>query len=315
MATPIGPQDFSEIRWRGHWVWVPEQPIEVGAFVSFEAASAGSEAHALFRKTFNLEQPPERAPARITADSRYALFVNGREVSRGPMRSQPRRMSYDLLDLAPFLQAGQNTIAVYVKYYGKATSAWMPAVPNMTLGKSGVLVFEADLGAAGWLVSDASWKARLAEGWSDDWRSGTQGLIGGGVPVEVFDARLFAAGWQAPEFDDGAWGSAQLVPAVHIGGFARTQPPTDPYGPLFPRSIAQLGGERKTPRSIEVETLSGPIDASIGSPVAQGRGIDGAAGIRHLGRRTAAVDNRSNARRFRAATDRYGRDCFGPGHL
>ncbi len=267
MATPIGPQDFSEIRWRGHWVWVPEQPIEVGAFVSFEAASAGSEAHALFRKTFNLEQPPERAPARITADSRYALFVNGREVSRGPMRSQPRRMSYDLLDLAPFLQAGQNTIAVYVKYYGKATSAWMPAVPNMTLGKSGVLVFEADLGAAGWLVSDASWKARLAEGWSDDWRSGTQGLIGGGVPVEVFDARLFAAGWQAPEFDDGTWGSAQLVPAVHIGGFARTQPPTDPYGPLFPRSIAQLGGERKTPRSIEVETLSGPIDASIGSPV------------------------------------------------
>ena len=32
----------------------------------------------------------------------------------------------------------------------------MPAVPNMTLGKTGILVFEADLGAAGWLVSDTT---------------------------------------------------------------------------------------------------------------------------------------------------------------
>jgi len=26
MPTPITPQDFSEIRWRGHWIWVPEEP-------------------------------------------------------------------------------------------------------------------------------------------------------------------------------------------------------------------------------------------------------------------------------------------------
>jgi len=267
MGTPVGPQDFSDIGWRGHWIWVPEQRIERGGFASFDTAEPGKEAHGLFRKTISLDQVPERAPARITADSRYALFVNGREASRGPIRSQPRRMHYDMLDLAPFLRAGENTFAVYVKYYGTATSAWMPAVPNMTLGKTGVVVFEADLGSAGWLVSDDTWRARLAQGWSDDWRAGTAGIIGGGVPIEVFDARRFPAGWQAAGFDDSAWGVAQQVPAVHIGGFARTQPPTDPYGPLYPRSIAQLGGETKTPRQVQLERLDGEVDNTIGSPV------------------------------------------------
>ena len=45
------------------------------------------EGHGLFRKTFDLNRAMERAPARLTADSRYALFVNGQEVWRGPIRS------------------------------------------------------------------------------------------------------------------------------------------------------------------------------------------------------------------------------------
>ena len=72
--------------------------------------------------------------ARITADSRYVLYVNGQEVSRGPVRSQPRRMMYDLVDLAPYLKAGENLIAVYVKYYGRPNSFYIPPVPNSGLG-------------------------------------------------------------------------------------------------------------------------------------------------------------------------------------
>jgi hypothetical protein len=72
------------------------------------------ETHGLFRKTVHLDQVPDRAPARVTADSRYALFVNGQEVFRGPIRSQPRRLHYDLFDLAPYLQPGENVLAVYV---------------------------------------------------------------------------------------------------------------------------------------------------------------------------------------------------------
>ncbi len=261
--------DFPAIRWRGHWIWVPEEPIDPGSPFPGASTPPAPEAHGLFRKTVHLDHVPDRAPARVTADSRYALFVNSREVSRGPIRSQPRRLYYDPVDLAPYLREGANVVAVYVKYYGAPTSYWMPAVPNMMLGKSGILVFEADLGAAGWLVSDATWKARKADAWSDAGGAspGEGGL--GGIPIEVFDARRFPHDWREAAFDDGAWGDARVVPAVHIGGFARTQPPTDPYGPLYPRPIAHLGGEVRTPARVTVEALGGAVDASIASPVAR----------------------------------------------
>ncbi|NJM41931.1 MAG: family 78 glycoside hydrolase catalytic domain, partial [Anaerolineae bacterium] len=201
----------------------------------------------------------------MTADSRYALFVNGREVSRGPIRSQPRRTYYDLVDLAPCLRPGQNTIAVYVKYYGSPKSYWMPAPANIMLGRTGVFVFEANLGDAGWLVSDTTWKAKKSDAWLSMGESTSQ--VGGGVPVEVFDARLFAPGWQQPEFDDGTWGAAQAIPAMHIGGYMRTQPPGDPYGPLFPRPIAPLGGELRLPASARVESLPVLPEAPTHNPV------------------------------------------------
>lgn len=170
MSAPITVNDFPEIRWQGHWIWVPEEPVQPGESFSSEAQFQALEAHGLFRKIVHLDQIPKRAPARITADSRYALFVNGQEVSRGPVRSQPRRMHYDFFDLAPYLQIGENILAVYVKYYGRPKSYWMPASPNLSLGKTGILVFEANLGAeAAWVVSDASWKARKCEAWAVDW--------------------------------------------------------------------------------------------------------------------------------------------------
>lgn len=266
MTPPITPRDFPEIRWRGHWIWVPEQPVAPSGFWAAEPATPARESHALFRRTFRLERAPARAPARITADARYALFVNGRPAARGPVRSQPRRLHYDMLDLAPFLQDGENILAVYVKHYGAPTSFWMPAVPNNTLGGTGALVFECDLGVAGWLASDASWRARESDAWADTGRDGTD--HGDGVPVEVLDARRLPQGWQQPGFDDGGWGAAQVLAAMHVGGFARTQPPTDPYGPLYPRPIAELSGARCVPASARLELLpsAGPAQ---GGPIAR----------------------------------------------
>ena len=60
--------------------------------------------------------------------------------SSSPIRSQPRRMFYDLFDLAPYLKTGENVLAVYVKYYGSPKSFWMPAPPGVALGRSGVIV-------------------------------------------------------------------------------------------------------------------------------------------------------------------------------
>jgi alpha-L-rhamnosidase len=265
MPESVTPHDFSEIRWRGHWIWVPEEPVEPSGFWSSDVDPQADESHGLFRKKVHLDRVPRRVPARVTADSRYQLYVNGQEVCRGPVRSQSRRLYYDLLDLASFLHSGENVVAIYVKYYGIPQSFWMPAVPNNTLGKTGILVFEANLGKAGWLVSDSTWRACKAGAWTDDVRDDLD--HGTGVPVEVFDARRFPHGWQQAGFDDQSWGAAQVVPAMHVGGFARTQPPTDPYGPLYARPIAPLGGAVKTPAVLQVETLEGQVELAIGSPV------------------------------------------------
>jgi len=284
MSVAITPHDFPEIRWQGHWIWVPEEPITPSGSLSAGINPQAPETHGLFRKRVHLDQVPDRAPARVTADSRYALFVNCQEVFRGPLRSQPRRLHYDLFDLAPYLQPGENILAVYVKYYGTPKSYWMPATPNLTLGKTGILVFEAHLGVAGWLVSDASWKARRVDAWSDDWRDDIDDPVGGGVPIEVFDARRFPHDWRDARFDDSGWGAAQVVPAMHIGGFAHTQPPTDPYGPLYPRPLAKLGGQIQAPATVQVETLDGQVDTAIASPFKRVR----AAVALHAGRTTPA---------------------------
>ena len=262
----ITPADFPGIRWRGHWIWV--EPATPGGPFGTGDAGPRPEARGLFRKTFALESVPERAPARISADSRYALYVNGQEVIRGPIRSQPRRLHYDMVDLAPYLQIGENTIGVYVVYYGVPRSFWIPAPPNMTLGKSGILVFEADLGEAGWLVSDPTWRAHKSDAWTEEWKGeGPGSMVSEGVPIEVVDARLLPYGWEQPEFDASGWAGAHVIPAIHIGGFAHTQPPTDPYGPMYARPIAKLGGDFRVPVSMAAEYLAGQVDPQIGDPV------------------------------------------------
>ena len=267
MSTPITAQDFPDIRWNGHYIWVDPPPPPV-MFAELSAdAEVRPEVRALFRKTFTLAEAPARVPARITVDSRYLLFVNGQEVFQGPVRSQPRRKIYDLFDIAPYLHTGENTVAVYVVYYGTPRSFWMPAVSGTAVGRRGTLVFEADLGAAGWLVSDASWKAHKSDAWQYDWAGDDAVGVFNTIPLEVYDARKAAPGWELPGFDDGAWGNASIITVSGIGTSARSRPPTDPYGPLYPRPIARLGGDARSPQTARVETLAGPAGAPIGDPV------------------------------------------------
>jgi hypothetical protein len=65
---------------------------------------------ALFRKMITLDALPKSAHGWITADSRYRLTVNGRHVQWGIAPSDPRTPDVDLVDLAPYLQKGQNAV-------------------------------------------------------------------------------------------------------------------------------------------------------------------------------------------------------------
>ena len=112
---------------RARFIWTAAQPID--REVTFRSLlrdgpvrrDDGVNRWFLFRRTFELPGPVDDAQLSITVDGRYILFVNGHRVGRGPVRSSPDYLRVDRHDIAPFLRAGKNVLAVLVHVYGVDT--------------------------------------------------------------------------------------------------------------------------------------------------------------------------------------------------
>ncbi|WP_181803058.1 family 78 glycoside hydrolase catalytic domain [Streptomyces shenzhenensis] len=227
--------------WLGHWIGSGPAPDPDLDDAVTGAASGRGFSRVLFRKEVSVDAVPETAPLRVTADSRFVLWVNGQEVGRGPVRAQPRRWRHETFDIAPYLVSGRNTVAVLVSYYGRATSWWHPAPPEGGVNGDACLVLDARLEGADALVTDGSWRVHRSTAWS--------ALAASGIPCEVLDARKLPVGWTEPGFDDAAWPTATILTARHWGGLGRSRPPVSPYGKLLPRPVATLGGDTVRPKA------------------------------------------------------------------
>jgi alpha-L-rhamnosidase len=210
---------------------------------------------AQFRRDFDVEDVLPRVPLRLSADSRYLLWVNGAEVGRGPIRSQPRRLRYDEYDIAPCLRPGRNVVAVLVTYYGHANSFWQPAASSGVMGRDAQLVVEARVGEE-WLVTDERWRVLRSRAW----RALGSGRSLDGVPIELLDARELDPSWVEPDFDDSCWADATVLKASHRGALGESRPPVDPYGAMLPRGIGMLSGPRVRPRSVVAQTAPAVTD-------------------------------------------------------
>lgn len=253
--SDAGASAFPPGRWRARFVWCEAPRIDQDPGATLHRVAAPDPVTACFRRSFDLATVPASAPARVTADSRYALYVNGVEASRGPVRANSRRLHYDVVDLAPLLRPGRNAIAALVRYFGRANPWWAPAPATFQLG-AGAFLFEAKLGDDAWLLSDGSWRALRA----DAWQARPAGGIGG-LPIELFDARLLPANWRDADFDDAKWEAARALAGNHIGFGGRHEAPLLPYGALRPRPIALLGSKRRECAPIRV-ARGAPGDAN-----------------------------------------------------
>lgn len=211
-----------------------------------------------FRRRFELTGRPAVATVRVTADSRYVLWVNGTEVARGPVRGDPRRLHHDVVDVIEHLVDGENVLAATVRFYAVANPWWRPAPVTVQLGAGGFLL-EADgeglTPEGGPLVTDASWRTPPESAWED---AGAVGITA--LAPEVHDAGLLPAGWREPGFDDRAWRPAVELTGHQIGFTGRHSPPLAPYGPLPPRPIGRLGGDLRSSRPTGV----GHVDRAEG---------------------------------------------------
>jgi hypothetical protein len=265
--------EFPSGRWRARWIWSRPPALSLSPSAQPLIDREASRGHVLFRRGFTIDALPDHAWARCTADSRYALWVNGTEVGRGPVRGNPQRLHYDAFDLAAHLVPGDNVIAVHGRHYGEATPWWMPSPATFGLG-GGAFVFEAALGDAhdprtAWITSDERWRSCEPTAW-DEHRGG--GI--GDMAVEVVDARLLPARWQTLDFDDETWSPAHVLATNYVGYVGDPHPPTHPYGPLLPRPIPPLTGATRRATVIAARRV-GPLPEQLDDPIAHYRLAEG----------------------------------------
>ncbi|MEU0933789.1 alpha-L-rhamnosidase C-terminal domain-containing protein [Embleya sp. NPDC005971] len=241
-------------RWQGQWLWtehgaVGEPPHENPMNGSLDPERF--DRRVLFRRTFELTEIPEHAPFRISSDSRHVLYVNGVELTRGPIRHGTRRLYYDHGDAAAALRPGRNVIAVLVRFYGHRTAWWVPSPTTYTLG-GGALVAEFGVGGDTWIATDASWRCLESDAWTP---CAPQSTVSPQIP-EILDARRLDPAWTGLDFDDEHWPAATVLPASHVGSAGATRPPSEPYGALLPNPLPQPGGATRTPASFATAALT-----------------------------------------------------------
>ncbi|MFT4541293.1 MAG: alpha-L-rhamnosidase [Planctomycetota bacterium] len=215
LAFGLNPDAISsqnvERAWEAEWIGVPIQK-------KFSPRSQWL----CYRGTLSLPSEPESALARIAVDSRYWLWVNGEPViyegglKRGPT---PNDTYYDVVELAPHLHAGDNSVALLMWHFGKQ------GFSHKNSGRAG-LYFD---------VPNAA-------GSGPEWRCIPHPAYGLPEPFEPFpnyrlaesdvryDARLALGDWTAEGFADADWATA-----TPLGS-----PPCEPWGKLIERPIPQL---------------------------------------------------------------------------
>lgn len=92
---------------RETWIWLAD----------WTAEDKEEPVLALFRKTLQILERPIKAKIRISADSRYKLYVNGMLAEVGPSKGDRQVWFYDEVNILPYLQQGENIIAVQVLRY------------------------------------------------------------------------------------------------------------------------------------------------------------------------------------------------------
>jgi hypothetical protein len=124
---------------KARWIWCSESPAadEYGEFYD------------------SFEYHGGKISISISADSNYALYLNGVQVSFGQYADYPYDKVYDSVDLTPYCKMGENHLAVIVWYYGiDTTSVYYP-------GKAGVL-YDVICNGASVCVSGTRTRSRLS---------------------------------------------------------------------------------------------------------------------------------------------------------
>jgi alpha-L-rhamnosidase len=218
----------SSTDWQGKWIW-----------------NHGDESPRnewwCFRKTFSLSDSYRASEVmlHLTADSRYVVYLNGRKLGFGPVRSWTDQWSYDSYQIGHLLQKGDNVLSVLVMHWGISNFYYLR-------GRGGLLVqmeqLEGDHESKVILSSDETWRHERFYGQdpSADRMSVQQAF------AEIIDARKISAEWLEASFDDSKWKGVRIIGNAGM----------EPWTSLLPREIPFLTEETVYPKRVtSVQTV------------------------------------------------------------
>jgi hypothetical protein len=112
---------------KASWIWCTDTPLadEYGDF------------YAEFHR-----QKEERITLSISADSNYAVYLNGTLCAFGQYHDYPYDKVFDTIDLTPLCREGKNRLAITVWYYGESCMSYYPGRAGLLFavrGEGGVL--------------------------------------------------------------------------------------------------------------------------------------------------------------------------------
>lgn len=163
------------------WMWLP----------GWESHQDTEPKFVYFRGRLVLNQLPPSLILKITADSRYKLYVNGQFAEMGPSRGNRDIWYVDSVELGPYLRSGENVLAVVVLRYPDAH--WQ--------GNCGIFRTPTP-GLYASCPEGVAWKCAPVDSVSirkeNPWFA----------PLMIYEqaaGKAETAGWMAPGFDDSGW--------------------------------------------------------------------------------------------------------------
>ena len=173
---------------------------------------------------------------RITADSRYTLYVNSEFVGQGPVREWPSHWRYDEYDLQPYLRRGENVIAVLVNHWGDGNFQYVHVFPACWPNWTWMAMRFPPIRCGGRLSTRRTSRSLC-------------GLAASKGSKNFFDGRL-DDGWTRLDYDDASWPRAAVLRPALDGAHGGLEPRGIPFltaDPILPERVISVESVRSVP--------------------------------------------------------------------
>lgn len=192
--------DLQQKPWKAQWITGPGKPIN--RFNASSDLTLKDYGVYKFRKTIELTTKPASFVVHVSGDNRYKLFVNGKHVSQGPARGDLYFWNFETVDIAPYLNAGSNTVAAVVWNEGRVK-------PESQITYLTGFILQGNTAAEEILNTNDSWKTIKDESYQPLAVRSLGYYVAG--PAELVDMNSHVSGWEKPAFDDSKWVKARQI--------------------------------------------------------------------------------------------------------